>query len=365
MKKHKPEKIIFIQLNNDLSGSTKVLSDIVDVANSINFSSELHVSNSYSVGFLSDKQNKSSTYFYKRFDNKFLTLFSYAISQVILFFQMLKYFRVDCIFYINTMMPFGAALAAKIMGKYVIFHIHETSIQKNLKLFLRFVIKFTASELVYVSKHLAQNEKFKGIESKVVYNSLSRSLEIDAKKNNYNYDNSSFIVLMVCSLKDYKGINELMEISKFCEKNINISFELVLNANSREISKYFKDKVITDNVTIYSKRTNLVPFYKRSQLVLNLSRIDEWIETFGLTILEAMAFGIPVIVPPVGGPKEIVRNEIDGFQISSYNKQEIAEKIIDLSKNNNLCYKISKNCIDRSQNFSFNTFEKKIIEIIS
>ena len=364
MKNLNSKKIIFIHLNNDFSGSTKVLSDIVDVANLSDLNIKLHASSSHLDGFLSNKKNIVSSYFYKRFDNKFLTLVSYAFPQVILFFQMLKYLRVDCIFYINTMMPFGAALAAKLMSKYVIFHIHETSIQKSLKLFLRFIIKHTASELVYVSKHLAQNEEFKGIKSKIVYNSLSRSLEIAAKGNNYIRPESSFLVSMICSLKDYKGINELIEISKYCKKNNNINFELILNANSKEITKYFKNKDVADNIKIYTKQSDLVPFYKRAQLVLNLSRIDQWIETFGLTILEAMAFGIPVIVPPVGGPTEIVRNEIDGFQISSYKTKEIAKKIIELSENHDLCHRISKNCIERSYNFSFNAFEKKIIEII-
>ena len=98
---------------------------------------------------------------------------------------------------------------------------------------------------------------------------------------------------------------------------------------------------------------------------MNLSRIDEWIETFGLTILEAMTFGIPVIVPPIGGPKEIVRNKVDGFQISSYDIETIANKIIELSKNPLLCEQISKNCVEQSAKFNFNNFERSIVEIIN
>ncbi len=40
-----------------------------------------------------------------------------------------------------------------------------------------------------------------------------------------------------------------------------------------------------------------------------------------------MAYGIPVICPPVGGPLELVDDGISGFQIDSRNIGELSEKI--------------------------------------
>ena len=364
MKSPNNKKIIFIHLLNDFSGSTKVLSEVVEACELHQIDNDLYI-NYTGDGFLYNKAKNQYFFHYNRHENKFSTLISYILSQLILFIKMFKYLRSDCIFYINTMMPFGPALAAKIMRKKVIYHIHETSIQKNLKYFLRFVIRITASKVLYVSKHLSKREFFKSIDSNIIYNSLSKSFEIEAGKHKYQHNKSPFIVSMICSLKDYKGIKELLEIAKFCKKNHLIIFNLILNANSEEIDNYFKDKEVPDNIKIFSKQHDLITFYKDSGLVLNLSRIDEWVETFGLTILEAMKFGIPVIVPPVGGPTELVRNGIDGFQISSYQTEEIANKILDLSVNPFLCHEISKNCIKQSAKFSFSNFEKNIIEIIS
>lgn len=358
------KKVIFIHLLNDFSGSTKVLSDILDVCDSNNIQNYLYI-NSGSEGFLCNKSKRQYLFYYKRFNNKFLTLISYSFSQLILFFKMFKYLRKDCIFYVNTMMPFGPALAAMIMRKKVIYHIHETSIQKNLKSFLRLVIGMTASHIIYVSDHLSKIEHFKGIDSKTIYNSVSKSIEIKAKNHKYVHSQSPFVVTMICSLKDYKGINELLMIAKLCKGNKVIIFELILNASDEEIKLYFDSKAVPNNISIFPKQHDLCPFYKKSQLVLNLSRIDEWIETFGLTILEAMTFGIPVIVPPVGGPKEIVRNKVDGFQISSYDIETIANKIIELSKNPLLCEQMSKNCVEQSAKFNFNNFERNIVEIIN
>lgn len=48
-----------------------------------------------------------------------------------------------------------------------------------------------------------------------------------------------------------------------------------------------------------------------------ISLADNIQETFGLTPIEAMAAGLPVIVSDWNGYKESVRNEIDGFRIST------------------------------------------------
>jgi glycosyltransferase involved in cell wall biosynthesis len=98
---------------------------------------------------------------------------------------------------------------------------------------------------------------------------------------------------------------------------------------------------------------------------LNLSRIDEWIETFGLTILEALAFGIPVIVPPVGGPSEIVFDGKEGFLISSYEIDAIAQKIAFLSINPEICFELSRNAKKRSLDFMEEEFNAKILKFLN
>ena len=114
------------------------------------------------------------------------------------------------------------------------------------------------------------------------------------------YD-EKFIVTMICSLKEYKGVLEFITIASNLVSQNHISFKLILNAEQTEINNYFENKNIPSNIEIFSKQKDLEPFYSKSSLVLNLSRVDICIETFGLTIIEAMAYGIPVIVPPVGG----------------------------------------------------------------
>jgi glycosyltransferase involved in cell wall biosynthesis len=169
---------------------------------------------------------------------------------------------------------------------------------------------------------------------------------------------------MVCSLRTYKGIFEFLKIAKNCLGVTSVKFKLVLNALPNEVSEFENENTIPENVELYSSQKDLDAFYKNASLLLNLSRIDEWVETFGLTIIEAMGYGIPVIVPPVGGPSEIVTNNKEGFLISSYETEKISNKIKELYNNKDLCLALSKNAILRVSDFSESNFNKQILNFI-
>ena len=47
-----------------------------------------------------------------------------------------------------------------------------------------------------------------------------------------------------------------------------------------------------------------------------------------MAILEAMAYGLPVIAPKVGGIVEIIEDGVDGFLVSGRNAEDFAEKCI-------------------------------------
>ena len=359
------KKIIFVHLLNDYSGSPKVLSQVVRTLQRDGNEIELYTGESED-GFLSHLTPKHHMYFYKRFDNKYLTLITFMLSQMSLFFKLLKYKDENVLIYVNTLLPFGAGLAGKYMQKEVFYHVHETSIQPAIfKKFLRYMVQKTASKVLFVSKFLKDSESFDGIYEEVIYNAISNDFLEKAQTHIYQhkYDNK-FNTLMICSLKDYKGLKEFIKIASLCKEHKNLEFTLLLNAEQFEIDAYFKELSAPQNVTLISRQKDVTPFYMKANLVMNLSRVDEWVETFGLTILEAMAFGIPVIVPPVGGPKEIVREGVDGYQVSSYDFTRIAEIILELENDEERCLVLSRNAQERVKFFNEAEFEKNILKVI-
>lgn len=359
------KQIVFVHLLNDFSGSPKVLSQVIKAAQSKNVEIKLYTGNR-TPGFLSNLTENHRFFIYKRFENRYLTLLSFLFSQTILFFKLLKYWRQDVDIYVNTMLPFGAGLAGWVMRKPVIYHIHETNISPpGLKTFLRKIIQLTSKKIVFVSQSVKTLESFENKSQLVIYNSLPSNFTKTALIHAYSpFHAGEFNLLMISSMKAYKGVLEFIELARKMQNNEVLRFKLVLNATQAEIDRFFEKIVLPANVFLFPQQKDVIPFYSNASIVLNLSRIDEWIETFGLTILEALSFGIPVIVPPVGGPSEIVTDGKEGFLISSYDIETIAQKIDYLFKNSEKCLELSHNAKLRSQDFNEENFNKAITNFL-
>ena len=69
--------------------------------------------------------------------------------------------------------------------------------------------------------------------------------------------------------------------------------------------------------------------------MLNLSNPFVWVETFGMTILEAMAYGVPSIVPNVGGPIELIEDGYNGFCVDVTDAKVVVEKIKEVLESDN------------------------------
>jgi glycosyltransferase involved in cell wall biosynthesis len=131
------------------------------------------------------------------------------------------------------------------------------------------------------------------------------------------------------------------------------SFELVLNDTKENIDNYVSGSNITlpGNLTIHPRQKDVTQFYNRASLVVNLSNRNLFIETFGLTALEAMTAGLPVIVPTVGGIAEMVTDGVNGYKIDVQNLKEIEETVKSVLTNKDLYLSLASNSLDSSKKY--------------
>lgn len=356
------KRIIFIHSLNNFTGSPNILSLIIRELASMGYSIDLITNKSY--GFLSDIENVNYRYTsYNWRKSKLLTLLLLIWSQIEMFFIILiKYRNERGVFYINTIVPFGAAWACRILKKKIVYHVHENmQISKPLYPLYRFTYKSCQQKSIFVSKYL---QKITGTRenSIVIYNSLSPDFINKAKIWNKNSKPDQTNILMVGSLRIFKGICEFIELS---QRLPQFSFELVVSATQFEVED-FKIKTNTpSNVTIFSQQTDLHPFYQRARMLLQLSHPETWIETFGLTILEAMVYGIPAIVPNIGGPIELIEDGVNGFTINPLNIDVLVEKVKLLMENETLYSKFSIASIEKSKQFDHDIMINKIEKYIT
>lgn len=351
--------IVFCHLLNDNSGSPRVLLSAIEALAPSNEGSLLFVGSAGS-GLLDSANVTIRRYGYRRSRFRLLTLASLIASQFRLYRMLGKSKEIspETIIYVNTLLPVGAAIWAWVKRRRLVWHLHEVSLSPApLRWLLQAAATRFADLLVYVSEDHRDRLPTNPGRSIVIPNPVSSSLQSKGRDTPFWPRRSGlFRVLMLASPRDFKGVPEFINLARTLLWRDDIALDLVLNANSDEIGQYLEGVQIPSNLRIYPKANNPARFYEFADLVVNLSRIDLWVETFGLTIVEAFSFGVPVVAPPVGGPAEIVSDGRDGFLIDSRNLAELAECVCRLADDPALCLQLSSAARQKAERYSQENF---------
>lgn len=362
------KRIVCFHLFNDYSGSPKVLKMVLEGLLRKGYRVDLVSSRGGALDELLHYENlHKHSYPYRFSTNPVLTMLRYCFVQLYTFFLSFRWlFCRDVVFYVNTLLPVGPALAGRIMGKRVVYHYHENAFVKGaFYKTLAAMMQKLAHEIVCVSTYQASFlRRTHGVT--VVPNALSKEFTERLVYNPEEAFNRK-TVLMLSSLKEYKGTREFIEISR---KLPEYRFLLVINDTRESIDGYLSENDLTDvsdkgNLTIYARQGDVASLYNAASLVLNLSDKHKFIETFGLTALEAMSAGLPVIVPTEGGIAEMVEDGENGYKIDVQDLERIETHIGLLLSDRELYQKMATRAMKYSQRFSEENMISRIAEILN
>jgi len=154
-------------------------------------------------------------------------------------------------------------------------------------------------------------------------------------RNQLGLKPSDIIILFVGMNFEIKGLSQLMKaISKTYQKSPNHSLKLIVVGKGNY--NYYKSLASQLNIQNHIIFTGVIyeeieKYYLASDIFSMLSEFD----TFGMTVLEAMAASIPVIVSNNVGAKDIVRHGKNGFIVEAHDIDKICSYIVDLLNDNN------------------------------
>jgi glycosyltransferase involved in cell wall biosynthesis len=172
-----------------------------------------------------------------------------------------------------------------------------------------------------------------------------------------------------------KNNNYWLSVNRlFTNKRIDIQIETftelknkkLIIVGSYENSKHFKkyaEKIKSscpDNVEIlhWVNEDELIKLYKECTGFITTSKDED----FGMSAVEAMAAGKPVIAPNEGGYKESVIDKETGILINNISPEKISDAILEiesnLEKNHNFYY---EKCTKRANDFDVKKFTLKIL----
>lgn len=355
------KRIVAVHLLNDWSGSPLVFRQALEALQQEAFDIRLFTATPAGFGFLSDVPGIAiESITYKRYAIKLFTLWYYLRVQVQLFVRLLFFLQAGDTVYINTLLPFGAALAGWLRRCRVVYHVHEVSIKPRLlKLWLRAVAELTAQQVLFVSNYALRKTALTRPDCRLVYNALPASFSRQASRISVPNIVFPFTVLMICSKRTYKGIYDFVASARILP---HIRFLLVLNTGAADVDAFVEATKPPANCLVFSAQTDTIPFYQQAHVILNLSHPDAWIESFGMTILEAMACGRPVIIPPVGGICELIEDGREGFKVSIYQPLRLVQILQELSSDMTMYLRMAQAARQRATFFSAELFRKQVTE---
>jgi glycosyltransferase involved in cell wall biosynthesis len=166
-------------------------------------------------------------------------------------------------------------------------------------------------------------------------------------------------ILMVSSLKKYKGVDMFVSLARKCSA---YSFSLVISSSLDKIQEYFLHTQIPDNLKIIPTQTDVTGYYYDASIVVNLSVHDLWVETFGMTLIEGFEFGTPCIAPDFGGPREVVECGKNGFLVDTDNEELIFDVIAFMLDSMDRYAEFVKNVFELKNKFSIDLMTRSLVK---
>lgn len=175
-------------------------------------------------------------------------------------------------------------------------------------------------------------------------------------RNRYSITDNDFLFGFVGRITRDKGINELLSSFKVISEKNNNAYLMIVGSNEvgDAVDKELYNWSINDSKVIYTGFTDVVEQY--------LSAMDCYIlpsyhEGFGMSIIEAEAMGLPVIVTNIPGPIDAMINDETGIIVKKADKDTLIGAMEELLNDNDKLLSYGNAAL----NYARNNFDQKVM----
>lgn len=224
----------------------------------------------------------------------------------------------------NTSIIVEGALAARKAGIPHIWHLHEflenhPSLRCSLPLYFTYKVIETFSErVVVVSQSLAKSvtSYISSDKLRVIPNGLYLKKIDGDVRSELNLSKDSIIITNIGAIIEEKGCQPMVNAAvKICHAYPDVVVLIVGPTADRNLEVKLREQVashsLESRILFLGYRTDVPAILETTDIYLCPSLM----ETFSMSIVEAMSFGKPVISTRCGGPEEIVDDEETGLLI--------------------------------------------------
>ncbi|MGB9780048.1 glycosyltransferase family 4 protein [Caldanaerobacter sp.] len=213
-----------------------------------------------------------------------------------------------------------------------------------------------------LKKEVVRAEKINGDKVHVIYNCLEQSFYKEKPfdlRGSFKLPSDAFVVGTVARLIPSKGVQDLIDLA-FLMKEENVFFFVAGEGPYRgELERKIREKGLEKKVFLLGFINDIQSFLKS----LDVFILPSHKEGFGISVLEAMKEGVPVIAYSVGGVPEIVKDRVNGFLVEKEDIKGLYEALERLLKDADLRRTFSLKGKETAEKFNCEEMVKKTKEI--
>jgi|WetSurMetagenome_2_1015567.scaffolds.fasta_scaffold74387_1 L-malate glycosyltransferase len=292
--------------------------------------------------------------------------------------------------FISMVYSFYACKKNKQMG--LIYTEHSSWEVKNIPLKWRFVGHYLLNQIdgivgvtneiatIIRKKFLLKKSKVTAIENGVNLNRFKSGHDKQALRKSFGFDPHEKIIGMVANFRNVKNHIFLLKAFMNLIKEhrglklilIGRGFDNDPEGSEKEINKFINDNCLCDDVVLMGYRTD-IPELLATMDVFCLTSLNEGLP---ISIIEAMASGLPIVGTDVHGIRSIVKHGENGFLVSPHDETSLCEalrKLLFDSRINlmfgtasqgiaNDLYSIER-CVNKYQDLFLKVFSAKMGEV--
>lgn len=200
--------------------------------------------------------------------------------------------------------------------------------------------EFSPSKPIEIIHNFVDTDEFKRVEN--------------AQLRNRFASESEKVLIHISNFRPVKKVEDV--VYAFSEIKKKIPSKLILVGDGPEMPKIemqIKKLGIFKDVYCLGEQSSIAELLSIADLFLLTSEI----ESFGLAALEALSCGVPVVCYDVGGLKELVLNDVNGYLVEFGNTNLLAEKALQILKDDSRLVKFRKN----AREIVIEKFDKRVI----
>lgn len=175
--------------------------------------------------------------------------------------------------------------------------------------------------------------------------------------------NRAPVIGTIGNLNPQKGQTYLIEaMSEIVKKFPLATLEIIGEGELREsLKSKVKSLKLERHVTLLGRKEDVSRYLKRWDVFV----LPSIAETFGISILEAMNAGVPVIATRVGGIVDVIENKQNGLLVPKEDPSTLAKSIAEILDHPVLAAKLKRGGLERVKDFDWGKVIKEIEEVYS